>query len=153
MNKAIFAGSLGAFALLLGSVAMAEDHQVQMLNKDSEGRAMQFEPAFIRVAPGDTVTFVPTDKTHNSEAVPALIPADAEPWKGKINQEITVAFEEAGFYVYKCTPHLPMGMIGLVLVGEPEEELDTAAVDKLPRKARDRLAELIAEAEAPADSQ
>lgn len=46
-----------------------------------------------------------------------------------------------------------MGMIGLVLVGEPEEELDAAATGKLPRKARDRLADLIAEAAAPADSQ
>jgi plastocyanin len=40
--------------------ALAADHQVQMSNKDSEGRAMQFEPAFLKVAPGDTVTFVVT---------------------------------------------------------------------------------------------
>lgn len=153
MRRASFLAISGIAGLLLTAPVLAEDHQVQMLNKDSEGRAMQFEPAFLRIAPGDTVTFVATDKSHNSEAIPALIPTDAEPWKGKINQEITVAFDEAGFYVYKCTPHLPMGMIGLVLVGEPEEELDTAAIGKLPKKARDRLDELIAEAEAPADGQ
>lgn len=45
--------------------AFAADHQVLMLNKDSEGRPMQFEPAFLKVALGDTVTFVATDKTHN----------------------------------------------------------------------------------------
>lgn len=153
MRNMVLAASLGAAALFWGSTVMAEDHQVEMLNKDSQGRAMQFEPAFIHIEPGDTVTFVATSKTHNSEAIPALIPPEAEPWKGKINQEITADFEVPGFYVYKCTPHLGMGMIGLVQVGDPTEDLDAAAIGKLPKKAKDRLAELIAEAQAPTEAQ
>ena len=134
-------------ALLLASPALAADHQVQMLNKDSEGRAMQFEPAFLKVEPGDTVTFVPTSKGHNSESIPALMPEGAEPWKGKINQEITVTFDTEGFFAYKCAPHLGMGMVGLIQVGEAPAALDPAEVEKLPGKAEDRLLELIAEAE------
>src|SRR5690606_17558680 len=105
MNKLVATSALIA-ATLLAAPAWAADHQVQMLNKDSEGRPMQFEPAFLKIAPGDTVTFVPTDKGHNSEAFPNLIPEGAEPWKGKINEEITVTFTEEGFYAYKCQPHV-----------------------------------------------
>lgn len=152
MKKDVFVATLSILALLANSSAMAEDHQVQMLNKDSEGRTMQFEPAYLYIAPGDTVTFVPTSKTHNSEAIPTLIPANAEGWKGKINEEITVTFDEAGLYVYKCMPHVGLGMIGLIQVGEPTEELDAAAVEKLPKKAKDRLAELLAEADAQGET-
>lgn len=134
-------------ALLLASPALAADHQVQMLNKDSEGRAMQFEPAFLKVAPGDTVTFIATSKGHNSESIPALMPEGAEPWKGKINQEISVTFDTEGFFAYKCLPHLGMGMVGLIQVGDAPTALDPAEVEKLPTRAEERLNELLAEAE------
>ena len=145
MNKLVATSALIA-ATLLAAPAWAADHQVQMLNKDSEGRPMQFEPAFLKIAPGDTVTFVPTDKGHNSEAFPNLIPEGAEPWKGKINEEITVTFTEEGFYAYKCQPHVGLGMVGLIQVGENPTPLPDEDVQKLPGKAKDRMAELIAEA-------
>lgn len=132
--------------LLLATPAVAADHQVQMLNKDAQGRGMQFEPAFLRIEPGDTVTFIPTDKSHNSESIPALMPGGEEPWKGKINQEVTVTFEAEGFYAYKCLPHLGMGMIGLIQVGNGTAALDQAEVEKLPKRAEDRLLELLAQA-------
>ena len=150
MTIAPFVIASGLVGLLAVAPAVAEDHQVQMLNKDSEGRAMQFEPAFLKIAPGDTVTFVPTDKGHNSESIPALMPEGAEPWKGKINQEITVTFDAEGFYAYKCLPHLGLGMVGLIQVGDAPVALDEAEVEKLPQRAEDRLLELIAEAAAPA---
>lgn len=151
MKFVSFLAISGIAGLLLTVPTLAKDHQVEMLNKDSAGRTMQFEPAFIHIEPGDTITFVPTNKSHDSEAIPALIPPNAEPWKGKINEQITASFDEPGYYVYKCTPHLGMGMIGLVQVGEPaagpSEQLDAAAIGKLPKKARDRLDELFAEAQ------
>ncbi|WP_108398989.1 pseudoazurin [Devosia submarina] len=134
----------GGLAALMSVPALAADHQVQMLNKDSEGRAMQFEPAFLKVAPGDTVTFIATNKGHNSESILTLMPEGAEPWKGKINEEITVIFETEGFYAYKCQPHLGLGMVGLIQVGDAPAEPDPAEVEKLPQRAEDRLLELIA---------
>jgi pseudoazurin len=132
--------------LILAAPALAEDHQVQMLNKDSEGRAMQFEPAFPKIAPGDTVTFVPLDKGHNSESILTLMPEGAEPWKGKINEEITVTFDTEGFFAYKCQPHFGLGMVGLIQVGEAPAALDPAEVAKLPQRAEDRLLEFVAAA-------
>jgi len=147
MKKIIAASALIA-TTLLAVPAWAADHQVQMLNKDSEGRAMQFEPAFLKIAPGDTVTFVATDKGHNSEAFPNLIPEGAEPWKGKINEEITVTFTEEGFYAYKCQPHVGLGMVGLIQVGDNATPIPDEEVQKLPGRAKDRMAELVAEAAA-----
>jgi pseudoazurin len=142
--KTAFIGLLVAASL--AAPAWAADHQVQMLNKDSEGRPMQFEPAFLRIEPGDTVTFVATTKGHNSESVAEITPEGAETWKGKINEEITVTFTEEGFYAYKCQPHVGMGMVGLIQVGEGAEPPADELVQKLPGKAKARMAELVAEA-------
>lgn len=125
--------------------AFAADHQVQMLNKDSAGVAMQFEPAFLKIAPGDTVTFVPTDKGHNAESIRDMAPEGAEPFKGKINEEITVTFSQEGLYGVKCQPHFALGMVGLIQVGESTANLDVAQTAKLPGKAKNRMAELMAQ--------
>src|SRR5690606_35207736 len=91
-----------ALSAIAWSAAGAADHEVRMLNKDSDGRTMQFEPAFLKVAPGDTITFVATDKSHNTEAIKNAIPEGAEAWKGKVNEEVTVTLEAEGLYAYKC---------------------------------------------------
>lgn len=127
--------------------AVAADHEVLMLNKDSEGRTMQFEPAFLKVEPGDTVTFVAKDKGHNSESMANAIPEGATAWKGKINEEITVTLTEEGFYAYKCLPHQAMGMVGLIQVGEAVEPDAAALTAGLPGKGKARMEELIAEAQ------
>ena len=145
MKKIIATSAL--IATMFAVPAWAADHQVQMLNKDSEGRAMQFEPAFLKIAPGDTVTFVATNKGHNSESILNMIPEGAETWKGKINEEITVTFTEEGFYAYKCQPHIGLGMVGLIQVGDNPPPLATEEVEKLPGRSKERMAELIAQAE------
>ncbi len=50
-------------ALGLAGAAQAADHEVKMLNRGSDGGMMVFEPAFLKVEPGDTVTFVAGDKS------------------------------------------------------------------------------------------
>lgn len=146
-----FAAALAAswFALIpLAGSAFAADHQVQMLNKGSDGQVMQFEPAFLSIEAGDTVTFVPTDKGHNTESILEMIPDGAEPWKGKINEELTVTFDTTGIYGYKCQPHFGLGMVGLIQVGDGASNLDAAETAKLPGKAKNRMAELIGQVDA-----
>jgi pseudoazurin len=139
--KAGFAALVFGFALA-GSVSAAE-FTVNMVNKDSEGRAMQFEPAFLKVAPGDVVHFVPVDKGHDSESV--TIPEGAEKWKGKISQPVDVTFTAEGLYLYRCTPHVGLGMVGLIQVGENPANLEAVQETKLPGKAKTRLDELLQE--------
>nr|WP_246697857.1 pseudoazurin [Rhizobium sp. G21] len=118
--------------------AQAADHEIHMLNKGADG-AMVFEPGGLKVAPGDTVTFVPTDKSHNAESVKDLIPAGAEPFKGKMNETIKVTFTVPGAYVVKCAPHFGMGMTAVVVVGDAPANLDAVKTAKLSKKARERL--------------
>lgn len=130
---------LTAVALLVAVPAHAADFEVHMLNKGAEG-AMVFEPAGLKVAPGDTVTFIPTDKGHSVETIKGMIPEGAAEFKGKLNEQVTVTFEQPGVYGVKCAPHLGMGMVGAVVVGdEAPANLDAFNGTKLPKKARERI--------------
>ncbi|MBB5278816.1 pseudoazurin [Rhizobium rosettiformans] len=138
-----------AAALLLSvpAFSMAADFEVKMLNKGAEG-AMVFEPAGLKIAPGDTVTFVATDKGHNAEAIKGMVPEGAAEFKGKMNEEIKVTFDVPGLYGIKCAPHLGMGMVAAILVGDaPAANLDAFNAAKLPKKARERIDAAVAAAQ------
>ncbi len=91
---------------------------VQMLNKDPDDdkRRNVFSPRLLVIEPGQSVKFEATDKGHNSASFKGMIPEGAEAWKGKINEEIELTFDVPGFYGYVCTPHLSLGMVGLIVV-------------------------------------
>ncbi len=137
----VLAAALAAMAV--AGAAQAADHQVQMLNKGDKG-AMVFQPDFIQAAPGDTVTFVPTDKGHDAESIKGMIPDGAEPFKGKISQELTVTLDKEGVYGVKCTPHYGMGMVALIVAGKPVN-LTEAETVKQTGTAKHRFAELFAQ--------
>ena len=132
----------GALMALAATGANAAEVEVKMLNKGAAG-AMVFEPALVKIAPGDTVKFVPTDKSHNAETVPEMLPAGAEPFIGKLNEQVDVTFKQNGVYGIKCKPHYGMGMVALIVVGEPTN-LEAAAAAKHPGKAKQVFADLVA---------
>lgn len=133
-------------ALLFTGMAQAADHEVKMLNKGEKG-TMVFEPDFIVAAPGDTVTFVPVDKSHDAVSIDAMLPEGATPFKGKMNEQITVTFEVEGVYGIKCAPHYGMGMVALIAVGKPVN-LDEAKAVKHPGKAQKTFEALLGQAAA-----
>ena len=112
MNKLILC------LFLLASFISAENFDVKMVNADASGQVMVFDPPFIKANIGDTVTFLPTDMLHNSQSVPGLIPSSASSWNGAMNEKITIELNTEGVYVYQCTPHIALGMIGVIQVGE-----------------------------------
>ena len=85
-----FKAAAVAALVLLATPAMAANFEVHMLNKGADGQAMVFEPALTKVAVGDTVTFVPTDKGHNAETIKEILPAGAEAFKGAIGNSGTL---------------------------------------------------------------
>lgn len=115
MNKPLLTVS-AAVLLGLGVTAQAAEYQVKMLNSGADG-TMVFEPAYLKVSPGDTVTFVAADPGHNSASVHT--PGGAEGWNGPIGQEVSVTLDQEGVYLYQCAPHVMLGMVGVVQVGEP----------------------------------
>lgn len=143
-RTAKFAG-LTILAGLFAFPALSAEIEVKMLNKGSDGQAMVFEPATVKAAIGDVITFVPVDKGHDAAAVKDMIPEGVADFKGKMNETVKVTVEKEGAYVVKCTPHLGMGMIALVVVGDAAPaNLDAVKNGKLPKKARDRLNDEIA---------
>ena len=138
-------GLLVAGAVLgmaLAAPAAAKDVQVRMLNKGN-GRAMVFSPEVVKIAPGDTVTFVATDKGHNAEIISTMIPAGAAPFKGKMNQNLTVKFTKAGTYGFKCMPHYGMGMVGAVIVGNGAPNAVQAKAASHPGKAKQVFSQIL----------
>jgi len=131
--------SAAALALLTGSAAFAEMHEVKMLNKGPDGEIMVFEPAFLQVAPGDTVKFLATDRGHNAETLDGLVPEGAEGFKGRINEEIEVTLDSAGLYGVQCKPHYAMGMVMTIAVGEVEAAPDDFLEGRIPPRAKERF--------------
>lgn len=141
MNRTIAMIALAAAVAFTGT-AYAAEHEVLMLNKGAKG-AMVFEPDFVQAVPGDTIRFVPTDKSHNVESIKGMLPEGAAAFKGKINEEIVYEVTAEGVYGVKCTPHYGMGMVMLIAAGAPVN-LDEVKAVKHPGKAKIHFDELLA---------
>jgi len=139
MRKAITVGAVIALMTLSGAAAAAEI-EVKMLDKGNDG-AMVFEPALVKIEPGDSVKFIASSKGHNAETIKGMLPDGATPFVGKINQEIAVTFDKPGVYGVKCLPHYGMGMVALVVVGAPVNKDEAMAVTH-PGKAKQVFATL-----------
>jgi pseudoazurin len=135
-----------AAVLVLAGGARAAEVEVKLLNKGADG-VMVFEPAFVKIAPGDTVKFVSTDKGHNAESIKGMLPEGAAPFVGKNNEDIAVKFEQEGVYGIKCLPHYGMGMVAMVVVGNPGNVDQAKAVPQVG-KAKQVFATLFGKLEA-----
>ena len=127
-------------AVGFAGVASAAEIEVKMLNKGTEG-VMVFEPSFVKINPGDTVKFLASDKGHNVETIDTMIPEGGKTFVGKMNEEVAITFDKPGVYGYKCKPHYGMGMVGMIVVGEPTNA-DQAKAATHPGKAKQAFATL-----------
>ena len=115
----------------ISNIVYTAEYEVKMLNFGAEG-GMVFEPGFLRVEVGDTINFIATDMSHNTESIAGLIPEGAQGWSGTINENVSVVIDKEGVYVYQCTPHLILGMVGVIQAGESvNREKVMASIDKV----------------------
>ena len=138
--------SLAAALLAITMPAGAAEFEVKMLNKGEEG-AMVFEPSLLKITLGDSVKFLAADKMHNAESITSMIPEGAKKFAGKMNEDITVTFEQPGIYGIKCLPHYGMGMVAMIVVGTPTNEEQAKAVTH-PGRAKQIFASLFSKLEA-----
>ena len=139
-----FAGVAVVSALALVTAAQAAEFTINMVNTGKDGGTMEFEPAFLKVAPGDVIHFVAVDKGHDTESL--VVPDGAEGWRGTISQNVDVTLTTPGLYVFKCAPHYPMGMVGVIEVGDAAVNLDAVKAFKMPSKPTAKVAELLEDA-------
>lgn len=147
----LMAGTVAATAL--PGISAADDgpvvHEVQMLNKhpDDKKKKMIFYPDIVRAKPGDTVKFISVDKGHNSKSDENMLPDGAEGWASKASKDFEITLDVEGTYGYYCTPHRSMGMVGLILVGDPSSNYEAAKSAKQKGKAKKVYADIFARAD------
>ena len=130
-----------AAGLIWAGAASAAEYEMDTLNMGSHGM-FQLEPSFLKLQPGDTVHFVAKNKGHNVESIAGMIPDGAQSIKGEMNKDVTVTFDKPGVYGIKCTPHYGMGMVALIVVGDPSSNLKAAEAVSQPGKAKHAFEEL-----------
>lgn len=117
----------GLIAAAGAQTVRADEVRIKMLDTSNSG-PLAFEPGFVKVKTGDTIVFEPTQKGGHS-AVSLLVPPGAQAWSGAADKETRVRLDTEGVYLYACAAHKMMGMVGVILVGEPinlEEAKKTA---------------------------
>ena len=87
---------------------------------------MVFDSEIVRVNSGDTVFWESTDPGHNVQFISKNgVPEGVEKFKSKYNKDTEYKFTIPGIYAYWCTPHKSMGMIGFVIVGNDQSNIDS----------------------------
>ena len=131
----------------MATSAFAESATVEMWNKDPDDRKrkMVFSQEIVTIEPGESVTWLATDKGHNVQLIDGPDGVELEK-KSKISKDVTITFDAPGVYVYVCTPHATMGMIGIVVVGElTQEAIDAVRDAKVRGKSKKKFEALLAE--------
>ncbi len=122
--------------------SLAADVTIEMLNKLGK-ESMVFSEKIVRIDPGDTVFWKSTDNGHNVEFIKGGVPEGVEKFKSKYNKDTEYKFTIPGIYAYWCTPHKSMGMIGFVIVGNDQSNIDSIKKIKFYAKSKKIAKELI----------
>ena len=123
--------------------AKAEEKEpliIEMLNKRGKEK-MLYGQDVARVDVGQTITWTPDSKGHNVQFV--SVPEGVEKVKSKLSKEFSYTFEQEGVYLYVCTPHASMGMIGMVIVGESDVNLDEVLDYKFRGKSKKKFKKIL----------
>ena len=125
---------------LFSSQVIAANHQLEMLNKLGKER-MVFSKKMISIELNDDVLWKSVDKGHNVQFIG--MPDGAKKYKSKISKDASYKFEKPGIYLYQCTPHKAMGMIGIVVVGNDKSNLEMIKKVKVYGKSKKILKKLL----------
>lgn len=108
-----------------------------------------FEPRLVYVEVGETVRWTLEHGAHTTTAYhpandkPRRIPHDADPWDSGLlrrpGSTFERTFESEGVYDYACAAHEAMGMVGRIVVGDPDFDRQpglAAPQESLPPEAQ-----------------
>ncbi len=123
LNNRTSITGLAIAGALLSQIALADTVEVKAV-------VTKFEPAVVFIKPGDSVKFS-NMAGHDTVTIAGMIPDGAQGWKSAMSEEITVTPDKEGAYIYQCSPHVGLGMVGAIVVGDtPPANLD--AIKKSP---------------------
>ena len=116
MRKQVFLG-LGALITAFSANVSAEEHIVK-------AAVTKFQPLVVFAEPGDTIVWQ-NMAGHDAASMNGMIPEGAEAWQSKMGEIYSITVDKEGTYLYKCTPHASLGMMGAIIVGGNTDNLET----------------------------
>ena len=122
--------------LVISKASSVETIRIDFTEHDS----YSIEVAHINI--GDTIEWLPKNEGHNVEFLAGPSMNDL-PAKSKLDAIHSVIFTSPGVYLYGCTPHKNMGMLGLIIVGNDFHNLEEVKNIQLPQVAKSVLNRLI----------
>ena len=122
--------------LILSKAGFAETIQIEFTEDD----AYSIQVAHINA--GDTIEWLPKNEGHNVEFFggPDM---SSMPLTSEMDEPHTVVFKASGIYLYGCTPHADMGMLGLVIVDNDFHNLNAIKKIQFSRVGRSVLQRLL----------
>ena len=119
--------------IIFSSNSYAKDLEIQMLNKLGKEK-MVYSVKVAKIEVNDQIIWKSVSKGHNVEFI--SMPKGVKKFKSKINKDVNYTFTIPGIYLYQCTPHKAMGMIGIVVVGGDKHNLKKIKKAKLYGKSK-----------------
>ena len=100
-----------ALFALASQGALADEHIIQAVID-------HWNPQTTFAKPGDTIKFM-NMTGHDTQSYDNMIPDGAKPWKAELGQTgFSVTVDKEGAYIFRCNPHVSMGMVGAIVVGD-----------------------------------
>ena len=122
--------------MIISKASSTETIQIEFTEHDS----YSIEVAHINV--GDTIEWLPKNEGHNVEFLTGPY-MSVLPLKSEMDEMHSLVFTVPGVYLYGCTPHKNMGMLGLIIVGNDFHNLEEVKNIQLPNVAASVLKRLI----------
>ena len=119
--------------LFYSSISLAKTIEIEMLNKLGKEK-MVYSVKVAKIDVNDKISWKHVSKGHNVEFIG--MPKGVKKYKSKINKKTEFDFKIPGIYLYQCTPHKAMGMIGIVVVGGDKSNIDKIKKVKLYGKSK-----------------
>ena len=113
----LWAFILSIALLIIPKVVIAETLEIEFTENDS------YSIEVARIDVGDTIEWLPKNEGHNVEFFAG--PEISLPQKSEMDEPHSVVFSTPGVYLYGCTPHANMGMLGLIIVGNDLHNLES----------------------------
>ena len=130
------------FILFYSSMSYGKTIEIDMLNKLGKEK-MVYSIKVAKIDLNDKIIWKHISKGHNVEFIG--MPKGVKKFKTKINKKAEYEFKIPGIYLYQCTPHKAMGMIGIVVVGGDKSNLEKIKKVKLYGKSKKIFKKLLKE--------
>ena len=128
--------------IFYSSISYGKTIEIDMLNKLGKEK-MVYSIKVANVDLNDKIIWKHISKGHNVEFIGK--PEGVKKFKTKINKKAEYVFNKPGIYLYQCTPHKAMGMIGIVVVGGDKSNLEKIKKVKVYGKSKKILKKLLDE--------